>query len=160
MAKAAILLSLLAFVGVVLNVVVGAATGFGWLTIRFHFDVAIPSTIIILFAWTVVVFYFIGACAWVREAIEEGGCDPAFLTEAKRIRGQVIPWIAVTVLLLSAAYIVGGGAHSGSVSWVVHLALALLALLAHVVTVYRTIVFIGMMLDLQGRTGPNMQPAG
>lgn len=155
MARAAILLAFIAVAGVVLNVVVGSTTGLGWTTIRFHFNVAIPSTVAILFVWTVVVFYFIGACAWVRDSVDHGGSHPSFLERAVALRRLGLTWPIVAALVLSVAYILGGAAHSGSASWLLHLVAAVVTLLAHAVAFYRTVVLVGMMLDLQGAVGPS-----
>ena len=154
MAKVAIVLALLALGALVTNVVVGTFAGLGYVTILRHFQLAIPTTIFALGAWTVILFYFIGARAWVQERIQDGSSDPRHDARAQALLRQAIPWILAASVTLMAAYVVGGGAHSGSVPWLVHLALAALAVFVHVVAVYRTIILVGMMLDVQAETGP------
>lgn len=154
MAKAAILLAILALAALVGNVVVGTLVGLGHASVLRHFQIAIPTTIIALGAWTVVIFYFIGARAWVHELVAEGGAQLRHDEDARQILRWAIPWVLAAAVTVIAAYVVGGGVHSGAVHWGVHLALAVLAVLVHLVAVYRTIVLVGMMLDVQAGTGP------
>jgi H+/Cl- antiporter ClcA len=151
MARAAILLAFLALFLVTLNVLVGSLTGLGLASVRAHATLAIPSSVAALFAWSVVVLYFVGACAWVREAVEERRLERALAEEARRIRRLVLPWVLAAVAALVLAYVLGGGADTGAVPPSVHLGLAVAALALHVVTAYRTVIFVGMVLDLEER---------
>jgi hypothetical protein len=151
MPRAAILCAGLALFLVLANVVAGAATGLGWLSIRAHALVAIPTSVATLFFWTVVVLYFLHVGGFVREAVGDGGADAAFLREARALRTGILPWVMATVLVLIAAYVIGGGADTGAVPPAVHLALALLALFLHAVAAYRTVIFVGMAMDLERR---------
>lgn len=153
MAKAAILLAIIALVCVVANLVVGGAAALGWITLANHFNVAIPTTIATLAAWTIVIFYFIGAHQWVKEEAADNGPGQAFLARSAQIKRLALPPALAAAVALILAYVIGGGAHSGAVHWMVHLVLALLAVAVHVVAAYRTIVLVGMMLDLQGEVG-------
>ena len=149
MARAAILFSIYALLSTLGNVLLGAATGLGFASVKAHAWAAVPSNVLALFAWTFVAMYFAGANAWVKAAVAEGLCEASRIDEASAIRQGVLPWIAAAVLALIAAYVIGGGADTRAVPPVVHLALALIALFLHLVATYRTIVFVGMALDLQ-----------
>ena len=151
MARASILLAGLALFLVVANVLAGALAGLLWLRLGVHTRFAFFTVVGALAAWTVVGFFFAGAFAWVRENVEERRLDAALLAESRRIRNGALPLVVLATLALIAAYVIGGGADTGAVPPGVHLALALLALFLHFVAAYRTVIFVGMALDLQER---------
>ena len=151
MERATILLAGYTLIATLTNVVLGAAVGFRLIGVRLHAWIAIPTNVLALFAWTVVVLYFLGAIAWVGEAVAEARLDSTLVAEGRAIHQGVLPWIAAAVAALIAAYVIGGGADTGAVPPWVHLLLGLLALALHVVAVYRTVVFVGMTVDLQGK---------
>src|SRR5207253_3078794 len=89
MARAAILFAFGAFLATLVNVLAGALAGLGRIAVLTHTTVAVPTSVFTLFAWTVVVFYFIGAFAWVKSRVEEDGLDPRLEAEAHVIRRAV-----------------------------------------------------------------------
>jgi len=150
MARAAILLAIVALLCVATNFAIGAVAALGWLTLVDHFNIAIPTTVVTLFAWTIVLFYFIGAHQWVLEAVEADEAPSSLVARSMAVKKLALtPSLAAAVSLI-LAYVIGGGAHSGAVHWAVHLGLAVVAVLVHLVAAYRIVVLVGMMLDLQG----------
>ena len=152
MARTAILAAASAFFFVLTDVVFGFLVGHLGLTVRGHAFVAVPTSVLALFAWLVVGLYFAGHVAWAREEARAGRLDAAALGPAIATRRGVLPWVMAAVLVLIAAYVLGGGADTGAVPGWVHLGLALLALGLHVVCLYRTILGVGLALEL-ARTG-------
>ena len=158
MARLAIVCLVLAILCLGLNAAAGVATGLGWMTVRTHFSLAVPTTIIILAAWTIIVFYFIGAVAWVDEAIEERGAEERFAAEARKLRAGILPWVIAAAAALSMTYSIGGGADSGAVHWTVHFGAALVSVFLHLVAGYRVVLFVGMMIALQERSVSGGEP--
>jgi hypothetical protein len=148
MARLAILSAAAAFLFVLADVVVGFLVGHAGLTVRGHAYLAVPTSVLTLFAWLVVGMYFVGHVAWAREEVAAGRLDAVALRQAIATRRAVLPWVMAAVAVLIAAYVLGGGADVGSVPVGVHLGLALLALGLHLVCLYRTILGVGLALEL------------
>ena len=148
MPRLAIVLAGLALGGALVNTVLGIVAGLGYIGIRSHVLVAIPTSILGLAGWTVVVLHFAGSHAWVRETVTGAGLDQALIDRSLAIRRGILPWAGAAVLGLVATYVLGGGADTGAVRPAVHLGLSLVTVFLHLVACYRTIILAGMSLDL------------
>jgi len=149
MTRALLLLIVFSFLGIVATLASGLAVASGHLGVRGHVSIALPTLVLGLAAQTVSIFYFVGTGVWVKDMVREHGLDAGFVARTREFKKNLSAWSLGAALALMAAFILGGGVDAGKVPWPVHAALAALAFLVTAVTAYRTIIIVGMNMDLQ-----------
>lgn len=75
-----------------------------------HALVAIATLLLYLFTETLIMFFFIGTGVNIREYVREHHCDPELYARMRRMKMKLFSPIMLNILLVGAAFILGGGA--------------------------------------------------
>ena len=94
-----------------------------------HVLVGLASSLLLLFSHCWIMFYLIGTGKAIKDAVKEGGLDPAFAEETKRFKNSSYPSMMLAMGLVMATFILGGGVQIGSLPKWVHHALFYAAIL-------------------------------
>ena len=94
------------------------------------------TTVIVLFAHTITMFYFIGTGSAIKEEAKRIAALAPLYQKTRKFKARTSGLLTLAPLLLMAASIVGAGAAGGSVSRGVHLWLGMLAVLVNVWTLW------------------------
>jgi hypothetical protein len=122
MGRALLIVGLMATVGLLAS----AAFGYGLHgpvgpEMQRHVLVALASCLLILFSHCWIMFYLIGTGKAIKDAVKEGGLDPAFAEETKRFKNASYPSMMLAMGLVMATFILGGGVQLGAIpKWVHH----------------------------------------
>jgi hypothetical protein len=122
MGRALLIVGLMATLGVVATAVLGyllsAPTDS---EMPRHVLVGLASRLLLLFSHCWIMFYLIGTGKAIKDAVKEGGLDPAFAEETKRFKNASYPSMMLAMGLVMATFILGGGVATGSIpGWVHH----------------------------------------
>ena len=131
-------------------VAMGWAASRGWTTIPAHVQWAIPITLLSIFTHAIIMFYFIGTGSRIKEVVKEFKLDAGLYRRTLEFKSRVFPMSMLTMGLVMASYIVGGGAHTHfrwTPAWL-HGLLALAAAILNVVLALREVVSISENLTL------------
>lgn len=169
MAIALIVSSFLTVLAVAAVVVSGFLVRAGMSTVTMHVYVATPIIVFAMLTHTMTIFYFIGTGKEIKDRVRERSLDEAYVRESRRFKGLVFPPAALSLGLLIAAFVVGGGVDVGAIPWPVHMILALLALALSVIAalraarmIYRNVILVERLTeDLAGpsKAGDHADPA-
>jgi hypothetical protein len=107
-----VLLTLLSALAFPVLVVMGVAVSWGHLSVPRHVGWAIPVTLLSIFAHAIIMFYFIGTGSRIKEVVKEFRLDPELYRRTLVFKQRVFPLSTLTMGLVMAAYILGGGAHT------------------------------------------------
>ena len=108
------------------GVVVTAALGYGLHSpadpgMPRHIIAALASTLPLMLAHSWILLYLLGTGKVIRDAVRDGGLDPAPLARSRRLRRICYPAILLAIALVMATFLVGGAVAARSVSpWVHH----------------------------------------
>jgi hypothetical protein len=87
-----------------------------------HIIAALASTLLLMFSHSWILLYLLGTGKVIRDAVREGGLDPAPLAAARRLRRVCCSCLLAAAALVLATFLVGGAvAAKGVPSWVHHL---------------------------------------
>ena len=131
-------------------VAMGYAASRGWISIPSHISLAIPFTLMPIFTHAIIMFYFIGTGSRIKEVVKELKLDVELYRRTLPFKARVFPLSMLTMALIMAAYILGGGAHTHfrwTPSWL-HGCLALVAAALNVVLAVREVTCISENLTL------------
>jgi hypothetical protein len=122
MGRALLIVGLMATLGVVATAVLGyllsAPTD---PSMPRHVLVGLASSLLLLFSHCWIMFYLIGTGKAIKDAVKEGGLDPAFAEETKRFKNESYPSLMLAMGMVMATFILGGGVATGSIpKWVHH----------------------------------------
>ncbi len=90
-----------------------------WL-FQWHLIGGVLTAIFICVLHVMVMFHFIGSGKEVKEAIEVLGGDAEVVRRLRRFKARVFPAATFAPLVVGAAVILGGGAHTGALPGWVH----------------------------------------
>lgn len=93
-----------------------------------HLYTGLIAVMLGVFTHTMTYFYFVGMGSSIRRAVEEHGRGKEQLQAARRLKAKVFPWAAVGMVVVMAAFIMGGGAHTRAVPAWIHNGLGYLTL--------------------------------
>jgi hypothetical protein len=93
-------------------VAMGWAASRGWISIPSHVGLAIPFTLLSIFTHAIIMFYFIGTGSRIKEVVKEFHLDVELYRRTLPFKAKVFPLSMLTMALIMAAYILGGGAHT------------------------------------------------
>ena len=113
-----------------------------------HIRFALFGIVVALFTHTMTLFYFVGTGSRIRKVVTEYGLAPELTLRTRRLKSRLFPWLTFTPLLTMAAFILGGGAHTGVIPGWAHGVPALLALVANVMTAVMAIRCLGDNIQL------------
>ncbi len=131
-------------------VVMGWAASSGWMSIPSHVKWAIPITLLSIFTHAIIMFYFIGTGSRIKEVVKEFRLEAGLYRRTLEFKARVFPMSMLTMGLVMAAYIIGGGAHTHfrwTPPWL-HGLLALAAAVFNIVVALREVVCISDNLTL------------
>jgi hypothetical protein len=125
MGRALLIVGLMGTLGVAATAVLGYLDS----PMQRHVLVGLASSLLILFSHCWIMFYLIGTGKAIKDAVKEGGLDPAFAEETKRFKNSSYPSMMLAMGLVMATFILGGGVQIGSLPGWVHHALFYAAIL-------------------------------
>jgi hypothetical protein len=146
MALALIVLEGLSVVAIVVASVAGLVAAHALLPVavspRTHVVLALSGAIVILFAHSMTMFYFIGTGVRMKELVAEHRVREDLITPTRRFKARVFPWATMALLVTMVTFIVGGGVDTGKLPGWIHLILALGACVLNYVTALRAVLAI------------------
>jgi hypothetical protein len=122
MGRALLIVGAMATLGVIAAAVVGYTLhGATDADMPLHVLIGLASSLLLLFSHCWIMFYLIGTGKAIKDAVKEGGLDPAFIEETKRFKNESYPSLMLAMGLVMATFILGGGVATTAVpSWVHH----------------------------------------
>ena len=117
--------------------------------IRTHITIGVAALLVILFAETLTILFFMTHHAWVKETLSGQDGSAQLILQSSSFKAGVYPWIIAAASGFIATFLVGGAVDAGMLPAFIHAGSAVLTLAIHLVAVYRTIIFVGMALDLE-----------
>jgi hypothetical protein len=131
-------------------VLLGYAASLEWFAVASHIRTAIPITLLTIFSHAIILFYFIGTGSRIKEVVKEFRLDLALYRRTLDFKARVFPLSCLTMLLVMATYILGGGVHT-RFAWtpaLLHGLLAVAAAVLNTVLTVREVVCISENLTL------------
>jgi hypothetical protein len=110
-----------------IGVIVAAGLGYGLSSpadagMPAHIVAALVASLLAMFSHSWILLYLLGTGKVIRDAVREGGLDPALLAESRRLRRVGYACLLAAALLVMATFLVGGAvAGKGVTPWVHHL---------------------------------------
>ncbi|MBS09995.1 MAG: hypothetical protein CME19_00135 [Gemmatimonadetes bacterium] len=94
--------------------VMGYGVHYGWwgLEVATHVKMGLVTTILTMLTHTTTMFYFMGTGSAIKEEVREEGLDLDYLRRARAFKGLFFYALFFGMLLIMAAAMLGGGAHS------------------------------------------------
>ena len=109
MGRALLIVGLMGTLGVVATAVLGYLLSSPTdLEMPRHVLVGLASSLLILFSHCWIMFYLIGTGKAIKDAVKDGGLDPAFAEETKRFKNASYPSMMLAMGLVMATFILGG----------------------------------------------------
>src|SRR5207249_1425785 len=107
-----VILTLLSMLLFPVLVALGLGVHFGRVTVPTHVAWSIPVTLLTIFSHAIILFYFIGTGSRIKEVVKEFKLDARLYRQTLDFNARVFPLSTLTIALIMAAYILGGGAHT------------------------------------------------
>jgi hypothetical protein len=107
-----VILALLSLVSFPAIVMMGWAVSRGWLSVPSHVGWSIPVTLLSIFTHAIIMFYFIGTGSRIKEVVKEFRLDAGLYRRTLEFKARVFPLSMLTMLVIMASYIIGGGTHT------------------------------------------------
>jgi hypothetical protein len=86
-----------------------------------HVIAALASSLLLMLSQCWILLYLLGTGKVIRDAVREGGLDPAPLVRLRRLRRVCYPAILLAMALVMGTFLVGGAvAGKGAPPWVHH----------------------------------------
>ncbi len=102
-----------------------------------HFLLALSSTLIALFAESMIFFYFIGTGVSIKKAVALYELDHKYLGQVRQFKQRTSGIATLALLLLMTAFVLGGGVAARAVPGWAHHAAAWAALVTHGLSTWR-----------------------
>jgi hypothetical protein len=100
----------------------------------FHLTSGLASAVIGLFALVSAMFYLVVSGMGIKEGVENYGLPKELFALTRQFKKELFPWCSATIVLLITMTVLGGGVHVKKVNKHVHLAFAVVTILAYVGT--------------------------
>jgi hypothetical protein len=145
-----VILTLLSAAAFPVVVFMGWGVSRGWLSVPVHVGWSIPVTLLSIFTHAIIMFYFIGTGSRIKEVVKEFRLDTSLYRRTLAFKSRVFPLSMLTMSVIMAAYIIGGGAHTHfrwTPAWL-HGILALMAAVLNGILAVREVVCISENLTL------------
>jgi len=140
LALAAILATLL----VTLDLALGWGASRGWVSAPTHINLSFVAAISVLFSQAMLLSYLVGSARRVRQVAREKKLAPELVAGLPPAR-TVLPVASLALLTVMAAFILGGGAHTGAVAPWVHGWLAVLAVMLQGWSTWQELVALALL---------------
>ena len=134
--------------------VMGYGLHYGWwtTTVSTHLKFGLITAIMTMLTHTTTMFYFMGTGSAIKSEVRERNLDPIYLRRARAFKGSFFYALFFGMLLIMAAAMLGGGAHSDLLRPVqsagqsllsrIHELLAVLSLVVNLMALIQTPIYI------------------
>lgn len=134
--------------------VMGYGLHYGWwaTTVSTHLKFGLITAIMTMLTHTTTMFYFMGTGSAIKSEVRERNLDPIYLRRARAFKGSFFYALFFGMLLIMAAAMLGGGAHSDLLRPVqpagqsllsrIHELLAILSLVVNLMALIQTPIYI------------------
>lgn len=109
-------LMLLSTIGLIVTIVDGYLAQADSSHLLRHITLGLPSTLLVLFTHSLILFYFIGSGKTLKEAVEANQLSRQYIDQTKRFKRITSPLATYTMLLTVGMAILGGAAQVGKLS--------------------------------------------
>jgi hypothetical protein len=92
--------------------VLGVEVSWPKVTVPTHVSWTIPVALLAIFSHAIILFYFIGTGSRIKEVVKEFKLDVNLYRRTLAFKSRVFPLSTLTMALIIAATILGGGAHT------------------------------------------------
>ncbi len=132
----------------------GYGVHYGWweVTVSTHLKFGLITAIMIMLTHTTAMFYFMGTGSAIKSEVRERDLDLSYLRRARAFKGSFFYALFFGMLLIMAAAMLGGGAHSDLLRPVqpdgqsflsrIHELLAVLSLAVNLIALIQTPIYI------------------
>lgn len=135
-----VLANIIAFLSLLATLIAGLAHHFGWAVHKeTHILLGIFATVLVLFAHSTTIFYFIGTGSYVKKLFHEEAVAQSLWDRTRAFKKRLFPWILCGMVTIGATFILGGAVDTGHLPPLVHLGMALVAVVVNYVTVKQEI---------------------
>jgi hypothetical protein len=132
------------------NLALGWGASQGWVSAPPHINFSFVAAISVLFSQAMLLFYLVGSARRVRQAARENnlaselvvGLPPAL---------SVLPVSSLALLTVMGAFVLGGGAHTGTIAPWVHGWVALLSVFLQGWSTWQELVALGCLEQTIGK---------
>lgn len=107
-----VILTLLSMLLFPVLLLLGLAVHYRMITVPTHVNWAIPITLLAIFSHAIIMFYFIGTGSRIKEVVKEFRLNVDLYRRTLVFKARIFPLSTLTMTLIMAAYILGGGAHT------------------------------------------------
>jgi hypothetical protein len=110
-----------------IGVIVAAGLGYGLSSpadagMPTHIIAALAASLLAMFSHSWILLYLLATGRMIRDAVREGGLDPALLAESRRLRRVCYACLLAAAALVMATFLVGGAVAGKAVPpWMHHL---------------------------------------
>jgi hypothetical protein len=98
-----------------------------------HVVAALAAALPVLFSHSWILLYLLGTGKVIRDAVRDGGLDPALVAESRRLRRVCYAWLLLAAGLVAAVFLVGGAVAANAARPWVHQTLFWTALVAQAI---------------------------
>ncbi len=146
LALAAVLATLL----LMLDVALGWGASLGWVSTPAHINLSFVAAIGVLFSQAMLLFYVVGSARRVRQVAREKKL-PSDMAAGLPAARTVLPVASLALLAVIAAFVLGGGTHTGVVPPWVHGWVAVLAVMLQGWSTWQELVALGRLEQTIGK---------
>ena len=127
-----VLVNVIAFLSLLATLAAGLAHRLGWVAHKeSHFLLGILATVLVLFAHSTTIFYFIGTGSYIKKLFHEEAVDQSLWDRTRAFKKRLFPWILCGMATIGATFTLGGAVDTGHVPPLVHLGVALVAVVVN-----------------------------
>ncbi len=152
LALAAVLATLL----LTLDVALRWGASLGWVSTPVHINLSFVAAIGVLFAQAMLLFYVVGTARRVRQMARDNNLPPEMAAGLPAAR-TVLPVASLALLAVIAAFVLGGGTHTGVVPPWVHGWVAVLAVILQGWSTWQELMALGRLEQTIGKVEELLQ---
>lgn len=115
----------------------GLTTDIGAATFEYHVVLGLSSSVIGLFALTLLLFYIITTGGYIKEGIKVRNLDKTLINRLSGIKARLFPHTLLTLLLLIGSPVAGAMRHTGNDIKLIHLLTAIGTALVYILLLRR-----------------------
>jgi hypothetical protein len=126
------------------NLLTGWATSLRWISAPTHINLSFAAAIAVLFSQAMLLSYLVGSGRRVRQVVRENRLQPELASGLPPSR-SVLPVAALAILSVMAAFILGGGAHTGAMPPALHGWVAVLSVVLQSWSMWQELVALSLL---------------
>jgi hypothetical protein len=111
-------------------------------SVRNHIILALAATGFSVFSHSLTMMYMAAVGRMIRQAVEKAGLNPKYVTDSKSYRNRVFRIATISMLMVMAQTILGGGAHTKMFPIWIHGGLGIVTVLLNLYAVYLEIRYL------------------